>query len=895
MNKLVRKLKQNNGFTLSELLIATLILLLTSAMLVVCIQLGLKQLYKQTQDSEAQMLCTMLSTAIQDELTYASEIETGTTTAGNTITFAKEGMDKPVSFYIASETDDSDASDPSSFEYTAVTDDASFANINLGKIYLASTDASDNIVDPYGLVSTGAYNIENSSYGSLRAGMQLKQNADGYEVKVSVYNGSDDVTPLATKRFYVGKVTADRTGQVDVDVSADTMTRTLVFEPAGGSFADNTTTAKTYKGIMVGSTFTMPSVSRLPGYEFTGWMDTANPNNLITSGSVTVNDDMTYTAQWSLKSYTASFYIDENAMNAGISLTTKNGDYGTDMTLPTTGDLSILQKDGYDFAGWRDEGANTYPVTGATWNVSGPQRFVATWTPKKYEVKFYKNGDLSNPSDLIETQYVYYKDTLTFPDNPTMDHYDFKGWKYERALDDTPTTTQPSMIYNFTKPMIFVAQWADHEYNASFVYTLNGTKNTITEVPIVYGDSLSFPNLSVNEDGQKVLPNIDGYRVIGWQYTIGGSQTQLGVDTTSITYNYDMDLEIEAILEPYYTANYYLELMTSENPVDKENVYKSSDGYKLTLPSREDVNGMSMPGYSFTAWTYTLDGIQWDVSDPGTIITIDPNVTIDQNVNIYGMWGPATEFTLTFNPGSNGSVTHTTIRAGYNELVTLPTPSWNGSGTRRFVGWQINGEGNHYQGNYRVTEDVTFVADWAQYNNTYTVKYNLPNYTKIDGQSPVTRYVLRGSVIYLEAPDGYDNSKTDIENGGHFAWSLGNGSSATSYSVNSVYKVNSNTTFTGQWSNTWPVTVTFDPNEGRWGGACSGTSARQQDIDSYMTMEGTIQFLADNNATVSRPFYTLVGWSVDGDNVVDPAEKVGYANGTKRTSVTLKALWRRNY
>ncbi len=890
MNKLVRKLKQNNGFTLSELLIATLILLLTSAMLVVCIQLGLKQLYKQTQDSEAQMLCTMLSTAIQDELTYASEIETGTTTAGNTITFAKEGMSNPVSFYIASETDDSDASDPSSFEYTAVTDDASFANINLGKIYLASTDASNKIVDPYGLVSTGAYNIENSSYGSLRAGMQLKQNADGYEVKVSVYNGSDDVTPLATKRFYVGKVTADRKGQVDVDVSADTMTRTLVFEPAGGYFADNTTTAKTYKGIMVGSTFAMPSVSRLPGYEFTGWMDTSNPNNLITSGSVTVNDDMTYTAQWRIKSYKASFYIDENAMYADTPLTTKNGDYGTDMTLPTTGDLSTLQKDGYDFAGWR-EGTNTYPVTGATWNVSGNQNFVATWTPKQYEVKFYKNGDLSNPSDLIETRYVYYKDTFTFPDNPTMDHYDFKGWKYERALDDTPTTTQPSMIYNFTKPMIFVAQWADHEYNASFVYTLNGTKNTITEVPIVYGGSLSFPNLSVNEDGKKVFPNIDGYIVSGWQYTIGGSQTQLDVDTTSITYNYDMDLEIEAILEPYYAANYYLDLVTSENPVDKANVYKSSDGYKLTLPSREDVNGMSMPGYRFTAWTYTLDGIQWDVSAPGTIITIDPDVTIDQNVNIYGMWEPATEFTITFNPGSNGSVTPTTITAGYNELVTLPTPSWNGNGTRRFVGWQINGEGNHYQGNYRVTEDVTFVADWQQNANTYRVTYNLPDYTKIDGQSSVTRYVLKNSVIYLEAPDGYDNSKTDNENGGRFAW-LDSGSSATSYAVNSLYTVKSNTTFTGQWSGAWQVTVTFDPNGGRWGGGCNDTASRSQDIDSYVTMEGAIQLLADNNASVNKTGSTLVGWSADGDNVVDPAEKVGYTNGTKRTSVTLKALWR---
>ena len=145
MQNLKKKLKQNKGFSFAELLVATIILLLTSGMLVVCIQLGMKQLYKQTQDSEAQMLCTTLSTAIQDELTYASEVSVSSSTAGNTITFAKEGMSDSIGFYIAAESEDSDAADPSTFEFTAVTDDSAFSAINLGKIYLASTDDSNNI------------------------------------------------------------------------------------------------------------------------------------------------------------------------------------------------------------------------------------------------------------------------------------------------------------------------------------------------------------------------------------------------------------------------------------------------------------------------------------------------------------------------------------------------------------------------------------------------------------------------------------------------------------------------------------------------------------------------------------------------------------------------------
>ena len=113
MQNLKKKLKQNKGFSFAELLVATIILLLTSGMLVVCIQLGIKQLYKNTQDSEAQMLCTTLSTAIQDELTYASDIRVSNTTAGNTITVAKEGMSDSVGFYIAAESEDSDAAAPS--------------------------------------------------------------------------------------------------------------------------------------------------------------------------------------------------------------------------------------------------------------------------------------------------------------------------------------------------------------------------------------------------------------------------------------------------------------------------------------------------------------------------------------------------------------------------------------------------------------------------------------------------------------------------------------------------------------------------------------------------------------------------------------------------------------
>ncbi len=872
MENLMKKLKQNKGFSLAELLVATLILLLTSGMLVVCIQLGIKQLYKNTQDSEAQMLCTTLSTAIQDELTYASDIRVSNTTAGNTITFAKEGMSDSVGFYIASESEDSDAADPSTFEFTAVTDDSAFSAINLGKIYLASTDGSNNITNTYGLVSTGAYNIENSSYGSLRAGMQLSETSEGYQIKVNVYNGSDDTTPLATKEFYVGKVTADRTDEVDVDTSADTMTRTLTFDPNGGKFADNTTGVKTYKGLTVGTAFSAPSVSRLPGYEFKGWLDTNGVLN--TSGSVTVAEDMTYTAQWNVKSYTAYFYMDSSAMASGTSLTTISGEYGSVINLPNTGNLSTLQKDGYEFAGWEDQSGTVYPVDGASWTVNGDQKFVATWTPKKYTVTFYKNYDNSgNPTDLIETKEVYYMDTFEFPAEPTIEHYDFKGWEYERALNDKVTTNVGSMVYSFTKNMVFVAKWEEHEYTATFFYELNGQRVTIDESLLAYGERLYFPS---------PLPVVNGYQIVGWKYSYGGSETNLSATTASIIFNFNQNMEFEAVLEPYYVASFYLD-QDADASLEKTNIYKENGTYSIALPTQNGVTGMTKEGYVFRRWTYSLDsGENWLTGEPGDV------VTITGNTDFYGVWEEADYYTVTFDPGTNGSVTPTSYRADINETITLPTPTWTGGNNNRqnFIGWRIDGTGRYYQGNYTVTSSVNFVAAWAPNNNIYTVTYRLPDDTTIGGTSGnIARYVARNSVIYLESPDGYDPNKTIDENGGLFRWGTRD--------VGSSYTVNGNVTFNGSWSNTWNVNVVFNPNGGQWSGGCSGNGNKDQDFTSYMTFATVESWLASQNANISRNGYTFKGWSIDRVNVVDPDDIVGYnkSTGSRRTSVTLYAIW----
>ena len=70
----LRKLKDNKGLTLTELLCAIIIMLLVTAVMVVGIRLGTQAYVKSVSMSEAQQLCSTLITKVSDELRYAGTI-----------------------------------------------------------------------------------------------------------------------------------------------------------------------------------------------------------------------------------------------------------------------------------------------------------------------------------------------------------------------------------------------------------------------------------------------------------------------------------------------------------------------------------------------------------------------------------------------------------------------------------------------------------------------------------------------------------------------------------------------------------------------------------------------------------------------------------------------------
>ena len=73
--KIKNLIPDKKGFSLTELLVALILCLMTFALVCTALNAAARQLKTQTLISESKMLCGTLSLAVEDELRYAREIE----------------------------------------------------------------------------------------------------------------------------------------------------------------------------------------------------------------------------------------------------------------------------------------------------------------------------------------------------------------------------------------------------------------------------------------------------------------------------------------------------------------------------------------------------------------------------------------------------------------------------------------------------------------------------------------------------------------------------------------------------------------------------------------------------------------------------------------------------
>jgi len=310
--------------------------------------------------------------------------------------------------------------------------------------------------DPYVPASVPAYDV---TYEALWAVLsyRITFNANGGEGgTINTLNyGSVLTPPTVTKPGYTftgwlpevpATVPAADTEYVAQWVADGSV---IVFDANGGTGGGSFI-------LKAGEPMTPPAVSR-PGYTFAGWSPVVP--------SVVPAEDTTYTAQWSINSYTISFDA-----NGGTESTSGYMVYGTPLTAP------VVSRAGYTFAGWSPAVPATVPAQNMT--------YTAQWNVNSYIITFDANGGTGSTSLPMN-----FGVTLSAP-FVTREGYTFAGW--------SPAVPATVPAQNAT----YTAQWTINSYLITFDAGggTGGTSETMD-----YGEALTAPDVTR-----------EGYTFAGW-------------------------------------------------------------------------------------------------------------------------------------------------------------------------------------------------------------------------------------------------------------------------------------------------------------------------------------------------------------------------------------------
>ena len=180
------RLGSGGGFTFTEVLFTVLILLIVTTIVSEAISLAGGHYNEQLRESQAQLLSSSISSFVQNELTYASSIETD----GDVVSFRSNARLPGLTCHFAVK------SGGSSIPATASAD-------TLGEIYLAW---GESIEDAYPIVDQAFYDADGICAGIavVWTGSSGGEHAEQFHVTVKVCD--DTGSELTTGDFYVRPV-----------------------------------------------------------------------------------------------------------------------------------------------------------------------------------------------------------------------------------------------------------------------------------------------------------------------------------------------------------------------------------------------------------------------------------------------------------------------------------------------------------------------------------------------------------------------------------------------------------------------------------------------------------------------------------------------------------------
>ncbi|WP_155830999.1 MULTISPECIES: hypothetical protein [unclassified Butyrivibrio] len=191
---LSKKIRSNGGFSLTELLLCTLIMMLTTSILVVTMRLAANHYDDIVTDSEATMLCRTLSLAIRDKLSYVVKVE---------------NTDDGIVYYSASQNQEY-----APFSIVLLTaDDTEIAASagNFGRVVMKYTDPVSTRTVNYSLVNKASY----TDYGDGLVSscvVDIHEEDDKIQyfvVNIGIYKANKTDTPIMENEFVVFPILRD--------------------------------------------------------------------------------------------------------------------------------------------------------------------------------------------------------------------------------------------------------------------------------------------------------------------------------------------------------------------------------------------------------------------------------------------------------------------------------------------------------------------------------------------------------------------------------------------------------------------------------------------------------------------------------------------------------------
>ena len=579
------------------------------------------------------------------------------------------------------------------------------------------------------------------------------------------YKYGDEVTlPIPTREGYtfagwynnsnlVGteftEITATEFGNKEFWAKWDVNTYTVTLNANGGDINSGNVASYTYNVLTI-----LPQDVTKVGHTFEGWYNSENQKvTQISKGTI---GDVTFTAQWTAKTYNVTLQTNNGTINAG-NVTSYT--YGEGATLPTD-----ITKTGYEFLGWYDNSSyDGGAVTEIADNEIGNKNFWAKWTAATYDVTLEVDGGTVNANNVEE--YIYGVGAI-LPTDVTKIGFMFKGWKDEDDNDALEITTADYGNKTFT------AQWEQADY--SITYNANGG--------VINETYASTYNYNVSEITLPTDVTKEGNEFGGWYDN--SNFTGEAVETISATEYGDKTFYAK------WNANTYdVTFETNGGTINSGAFAEYTYGVVASLPTN-----VSKEGYTFTGW-YADEACEGDVAS-----IISSTSTGDKT--FYAGWSnTAYAVTLYTNDGiiSSGNVTAYT----FGSEVQLPTKEQISKTGYTFGGWYDNASctgDSVLSVSSTATGDKQFWAKWKV--ESYLITFETDGGTVNSGN--VKNYIY-GTTVVLPS----DVTKTGYTFEGWYDNESCSGSAVLSVSSNDL----GDKTFYAKWLvNSYDIT--FVTNEG---------------------------------------------------------------------------------